>query len=449
VRRYRSKLPQGWKAERIRRVLVNILNSGEPVKNSDDYGYLKHKSLIIYFAIFINLQFMLFQLIFRSRGISPDFSIFYDTSKRFLSGENLYFPENGDPGFAPTLLYFLFSPLTFLDRQTASNLFIILNYIFLFLIILLLIRFLPPKQLLILLTVLNASFSVRSVINNGQIGVIVLLLQLIYIVLMEKNVKNTLFLKSAIVFILLELKPYLMLPYYLYLIVAKKKEALIVILYALLFECFYFLINPTSTILYYVRLLIKRSQETGKESDQSSALYLLNDNKIMFIIYLFLILILTYKKFPKSEKERTILLFLLAPLVSIYFHRQDSVFAILICALLLPKINQYFSALLIFLLLHTGTFNIYFLVQLLLMLFALVILIPLRKRVGLFVLLGLIIHSALVNLLYENFGYQAAYRLWTPYIFVFQFLVFIYYIKFNKNDKLISYTEKKVIKRRT
>ena len=88
-------------------------------------------------------------------------------------------------------------------------------------------------------------------------------------------------------------------------------------------------------------------------------------NKIIFIIYLFLILIFTYKNFPKSEKNRTILLFLLAPLVSIYFHRQDSVFAILICALLLPKINQYFSVILIFLLLHTGTYNAYFLVQLL------------------------------------------------------------------------------------
>ena len=402
--------------------------------------------MLIYSAIFINLQFMLFQFIFRAKAVSGDFSIFYDTTQRFLSGSNLYFPKNGDVGFAPTLLYFLLSPLTFLDRQTASNFFIIFNYILLFLIIFLLIRFLPPKQTLLVLTVLNASFSIRSIINNGQIGIVILLLQLIYIVLLDKTFKNDLFLKSAILFILLELKPYLMLPYFLYLIIAKKKETLIVLFYAFLFELIYFLINPTSTIYYYFKLIVRRSQETGKEIDQSSLLYLVNGNRIIFIIYLFLILLFTFKNFPQSEKNRTIVLFLLAPLVSIYFHRQDSIFAILICALLLPKINQYFSALLIFLLLHTGTFNAYFLVQLLFMLFTLVLLIPLKKSIGLFVLFGLIIHSALVNFLYQDFGYQAAYRLWTPYVFLFQLLVFIYYVKFNKNDNFPAYTKRKFIK---
>ena len=407
---------------------------------------LMHKSRVMYFAIFINLQFMLFQFIFRSKVISGDFAIFYDTTERFLTGENLYFPKNGDVGFAPTLLYFLFSPLTFFDRQTASNLFIIANYTLLFLIIFLLIRFLPPEQVLLILTVLNASFSVRSIINNGQIGIIVLLLQLIYIVLLEKNFKNNLLIKSTIVFVLLELKPYLMLPYFLYLMVAKKREALVVIVYAFLFEFIYFLINPTSTIIYYIKLIIKRSQETGKEIDQSSALYLLNGNKMMFIIYLFLILIFTYKNFPKLEKDRTLILFLLAPLVSIYFHRQDSVFAILVCALLLPKINQYFSALLIFLLLHTGTFNIYFFAQLLFMLFTLAILIPLRKKISFCVLIGLIVHSTLIHFLYQEFGYQAAYRLWTPYVFLFQFLVFVYFIKFNKSVKLFAHTKIKSTK---
>jgi hypothetical protein len=250
-------------------------------------------------------------------------------------------------------------------------------------------------------------------------------------------VKN-LFLKSAIIFILLELKPYLILPYFIYLIISRKKEAYVAIGYSFLFECIYYLINPTSTIFYYIKLIVRRSQGTEKEIDQSSLLSLVNGNEIIFIVYLIFILVFTYKNFPKSELERASILFILSPLISIYFHRQDSVFAILIFALLLTKINQYLVAILIFLLLHAGTFNIYFLFQLLLMLSVLTLLIPLSKKVGLFVALSLIIYSCIIYYINTNFGYQITYRFWTPLVFSFQFLVFISYVKFKKNKILFT-----------
>ena len=371
---------------------------------------------------------MLFQFLYRAKTISPDFLIFYETTERFLEGKDLYFSQDKGIGYAPTLLYFLFSPFTLLDLKTASIVFMFLNFILIFLIIFMLYRYLPIKHLLIVLTILNASFSIRSIINNGQIGIVVLILQLLFLTLVDKSSAKNLFYKSAIIFILLELKPYLILPYFIYLIVTRKKEAYLAVGYSILFEFIYFLINPTSTIFNYIKLIARRSQVTEKEIDQSSLLSLVSGNKVIFIVYLILILVFTYKNFPKSESERASILFILSPLVSIYFHRQDSVFAILIFALLLTQINQYLVAVLVFLMFHTGTFNIYFSFQLLSMLFVLTLLIPLSKKVGLFVAFSLIIYSYIIYYININFGYQIAYRFWTPLVFLFQFLLFISYM---------------------
>jgi hypothetical protein len=386
---------------------------------------------------------MVFQFLIKSKTVSPDFLIFYETSERFLSGENVYFSKDGDIGYAPTLLYFLLSPLTLLDRQIASNLFIVINYVIILLIIFLLSRFFSMKHLLVVLTVLNASFSVRSVINNGQIGIIVLLMQLFFLIVADKKSTKDLLLKSAILFLMLSLKPYLILPYFIYLIILRKKEVFIAASYALLFEVIYFLINPTSTIFNYLQLIFKRSQGTKKEIDQSSLLSLVNGNKIIFTIYLILILIFTYRNFPKIEQNRIAALFILAPLISIYFHRQDSVFAILIFALLLINRDHHFIGVLILLLFHTGTFNIYFLLQLLFMLFVLMLLIHLRKKVVLSVAAGLVAYSFIINFINTNFGYEAAYQLWTPLVFAFQILVYIYYLKSNKNRNIFVSFENK------
>lgn len=402
--------------------------------------HLKFELNLVFFAAFINLQFMVFQYLYRSRNISPDFLIFYETTERFLSGKNLYFSQDGGIGFAPTFLYFLFSPLTLLDEQTASNVFIVLNYILIILIVFMLTRFLPVKHLLIVLTVLNASYSIRSIINNGQIGIIVLILQLFILLVLDKHSLRSVLLKSAVIFMLLELKPYLVLPYFIYLIFSKKMEAYLAIGYVALFECVYFLINPTSTMFHYVQLILKRSQETKMEIDQSSFLSLVDGNLYIFIAYLLLIFIFTLRNFPKSEQERAVVLFILAPLISTYFHRQDSVFAILIFALLLTEINRFLVAVPFFLLLHTGTFNVYFLFQILLMLLVLKLLIPLTKKVGIIVALSLLLYSYIIHGAEVNSGYQASYRLWTPLVFLFQIFVFVYYVKLGKNINLLTKT---------
>ena len=360
---------------------------------------------------------MVFQYLYRSRNISPDFLIFYETTERFLSGKNLYFSQDGGIGFAPTFLYFLFSPLTLLDQQTASNVFIVLNYVLIILIVFMLTRFLPVKHLLIVLTVLNASYSIRSIINNGQIGIIVLILQLFILLVLDKHSLRSLLLKSAVIFMLLELKPYLVLPYFIYLIFSKKMEAYLAIGYVALFECIYFLINPTSTMFHYVQLILKRSQETKMEIDQSSFLSLVDGNIYIFIAYLLLIFIFTLRNFPKSEQEIAVVLFILAPLISTYL-----------------------VAVPFFLLLHTGTFNVYFLFQILLMLLVLKLLIPLAKKVGIIVALSLLLYSYIIHGAEVNSGYQASYRLWTPLVFSFQFFVFVYYVKFGKNIDLLTKT---------
>jgi hypothetical protein len=140
---------------------------------------------------------MLFQFLYRSKNVSPDFYIFYETAERFLSDKNLYFSEDGGIGYAPTLVYFLFSPFTLLEPQAASNLFMAINFVLILLVGFTLFYFLSIQQTLIVITVLNASFSMRSIINNGQIGLIVLILQLIFLILLDKQSTKFLFLKSA------------------------------------------------------------------------------------------------------------------------------------------------------------------------------------------------------------------------------------------------------------
>lgn len=400
--------------------------------------FLIFRSDFLFITILINLQFMVFQYLYRSRHISPDFLIFYESTERFLSGKNLYFSQDGGIGFAPTFLYFILSPLTIFDQQTASNIFIAINYILIFFIIFILSRYLPAKNLLIVLTVLNASYSIRSIINNGQIGIIVLILQLFFLILINKNSLMSLILKSTILFMLLELKPYLVLPYFIYLVVSKKKEAFLAISYALIFEFIYFLINPTSTMFHYVQLLLKRSKEIKIEVDQASLFSLVSGNTFIFISFLLMISILIFRNFPKCEQKRAIILFLVAPLISIYFHRQDSVFAILIFALLVAEFNSYLVTVLFFLLLHTGTLNVFYLLQIFLMLLVLKLLIPLTKRVGLIVAFSLLLYSYIIHGVAINSGYQASYRLWTPLVFLFQFFVFVYFVRFNKNINVLS-----------
>jgi hypothetical protein len=384
---------------------------------------------------------MIIQFVYRSRNTSPDFLIFYETSERFLSGANLYFAEDDGIGFAPTFLYLLFSPFTLLEPQVASKIFIAINSFLILGIIYLLRHHLPRGHLIIVLTVLNASYSIRSIVNNGQTGIIVLILQVWLLISVNKKSKKSLMLKSAVLFMLLELKPYLILPYFIYLLVSKKKESYMSIGFALIFEMIYFYINPTSTMYNYLRLIINRSQETKTEIDQSSFLSLVNGNLILFLFYLVAILIFVFKNFPKSEPDRVVILFILAPLISTYFHRQDSAFATLIFAMVLTKANKYFVAILILLLLNTGTFNIYFYGELLLMLTVLILLVPLTKNLGYFLVLGLTSYSYIIYKIGVGYGYQSAYGLWTFLVYLFQFMMFFYYVRHIKSGDLFSKNE--------
>lgn len=112
----------------------------------------------ILIALVVNFQFLLFQFVVRSKGVSPDFLVFYETTARFVSGESVYFPEQGKVGYAPSLVYLLLSPFTLVDSTTASNLFILLQYFLISALTLLLSRYLSVKEILVTTTILNVSF---------------------------------------------------------------------------------------------------------------------------------------------------------------------------------------------------------------------------------------------------------------------------------------------------
>ena len=387
-------------------------------------------SLKLVFAIIANFQFLLFQFWLRAQEVSPDFIVFYETTKRFLSGESVFFPDEGKVGYAPTLVYLFLSPLSLLDVSTASKIFIIFNYVLILSLSLFLSQYLSLYHVAIALTIINVAFSSRSIINNGQIGLIVLVLQVLYILLLRNQSKKSLFIRTFILYMVWEFKPYLILPYLIYLLLKRRTEIIYLLGFFLLFQSLFLAINPSSTVVQYAKLVLSRASGAGGELDQSSFLYLSGNNIFAFCIFTLAILTLIRRKFPKSETNRAVLLFLAAPLVSIYFHRQDTIFAVLVFALIICKINEYAALTITFLLIHPGSYNPYFAVQLGLMFLAIALLVPFKAKRA----FALIVCFALFNYWMDQINaadsFFGTYEIWTIVVFIFQFLVFMVTLRY-------------------
>ena len=383
----------------------------------------------ILIALVVNFQFLLFQFVVRSKGVSPDFLVFYETTVRFVSGESVYFPEQGKVGYAPSLVYLLLSPFTLVDSTTASNLFILLQYFLILTLTLLLSRYLSVKEILVTATILNVSFSLRSIISNGQIGLFVLILQVIFLILIENKTRKSTIIRAFVLFTIWELKPYLILPYLVYLTFKRKLEVVFFIVFALLFQIIYLIINPTSTIIHYIELLSKRALQTGQEIDQSSILSFLEGNKILFALFIIIIIYFALKNLPSSEENRAVIFFLIAPIISIYFHRQDSIFAAFILSLIVYKMNKNVALLSAFLLIHAGSSNTYFVVQLGLMFALLVLLVPFRLPGSALVLFGMGAYSFWISEVSYEAGIIGTYGIWTKIVFIFQSLVLVVFMR--------------------
>lgn len=391
-------------------------------------------------------------------GVDADFKVIFATTLRFISGAEVFFPTNEPLGTAynPTLLYLLLSPLTFFPLPTASQVFLALNLMLVICISWQISGFLRQlnfrdkiTSFLFILTILQLSFAYRSTLANGQIALVFIFLQLLYFNLMFKKSHWSRAFSPLILWMLIELKPYLVLPWMIYMLFSRRyfKHIVLTFIVGVFFQCVYYFVNISSTFTNYGSLLLKRSDSTFQELDQASLTSLLHVffdlEKVLSFILLVLALVIPIacliKKLEINEENKYFIILLSAPLLSIYFHRQDSLLASAFLGLLLYKFTSDCKKQVTFTLsfliytslvlnLNWGNASLLPAISLLALMYILLRCSNIRKRnISLVVAFSFLMQLCQV-LIYDNFGWQGSYKLWTVLVFVFQIVIFIVYI---------------------
>jgi alpha-1,2-mannosyltransferase len=163
----------------------------------------KAKSILIW-SLFLASFFWLLKALFL--GFYPDFSVYYDSSKYFLSGQNLYEGSKMFTSFVyPPEVLLLFLPFTFLNFQTAEIIWIILSLVMFFCSLFLLSKVFEEKLFsklnLILMALSFVSFPVKFTLGMGQINMMILLLLTLclYFLKHEKEFLSGIFLGLSLV----------------------------------------------------------------------------------------------------------------------------------------------------------------------------------------------------------------------------------------------------------
>jgi hypothetical protein len=391
-------------------------------------------------------------------GVDADFRVIFATALRFVSGTEVFFPLNEPLGTAynSTFLYLLLSPITFFSLSTASRIFLTINVVLVFYISWQASNFLRQQNLksrtvsfLIVLTILQLSFAYRSTLANGQIGLIFVSLQVLYFRLQFKRDRWSSAFSPLILWFLIELKPYLILPWLVYMLFSRKyfKHILLTFIVGIFFQCVYYLVNISSTFINYGVLLIKRADSTHEELDQASLTSLLHlyfdldkvSSFIIFVVVLVVPLVYIIRKLDLNEENNFFVIILSAPLFSIYFHRQDSLLASLFLGLL---VNEFFLQgerqvsfplkTLIYtslvLNLNWGNANLLPAISLLVLMYFLLSCTSIPKSNKCLVLVfSFLMHLGQVYI-YQEFGWQGSYKLWTVLVFVFQITMLLSYL---------------------
>lgn len=417
--------------------------------------------------VFAFFALLLLEIFYLSESQFPDLSIILDTTRRFIEKENVYFPESKTTAYNAPITYLILLPLLLFDFAIASKLFLFFNFVMLIVCCKLIFKIhlfrYPQKNkhnFFVVALVLILSFSGRSIISNGQIGILVLFCLLNFLILCQKEKKIYLLAAGVYLAVIMELKPYYVLPLCIYLLSCRKwKIVVVAISWAAMMQAIYFAINTSSTLPYYFKALIARGQETQNDPDQSSLPALLNrlidfhglPLIIIFVIVANSIVIFYLRKIKSDYFVGIINCLLIAPLISPYFHRQDSLFSAMILALILYSViydtydatngnlRFYFATSLI-LLMNWGNASFWPAILLDTFLWLLVLDLKLSLRWKVSILIVTVLVQGMQVYIFNVYGWIASYHLWTPLVFLFQlsvtitFNVFIKIIR-NENSK--------------
>jgi hypothetical protein len=391
-------------------------------------------------------------------GVDADFKVIFATILRFTSGAEVFFPANEPLGTAynSTLLYLFLSPLTFFPLPTASRIFLTLNLVLVICISWQITSILRIQNLrdkvtcfLFILTILQLSFAYRSTLANGQIALMFIFLQLLYFnLLFKKNHWSTTF-SPIILWFLIELKPYLILPWLVYMFFSRRylKHLVLAFIAGASFQCIYYLVNVSSTFMSYSTLLLKRSDSTFQELDQASLTSLLHVffhlDKIysfgFFVLALVIPIIYLIKKLELDEENRFFIILLSAPLLSIYFHRQDSLLASAFLGLLFYRfisdskgqvslVFESFIYAALILNLNWGNASLLPAISLLMLMYILLRLTKMRGRKKSLIIIFAFSMQFCQVLIFSHFGWEGSYKLWTVLVFMFQIVLVLVYI---------------------
>ena len=392
----------------------------------------KNRFTYVYVLLLIDFLYLVTQFIWLKSSVSSDFVHFYYSSKRFVSGDSIFFPGGDTLAFSSTLTYFFFIPLTYFTPLIASNIFIICNYLLVFVIVLLIIKLSNRKITLttytIILTLIIYSFPSRSIISNGTIGFMTILATICFIVFYRSH---RYFYSGIFIYTLFEFKIYLAVPLLIFLVINRKFDVIksFLICFALI-QLIILKINPSGLIYYYLKLLFQRMSTLDVEIDQMALQNILKNfgiSRVLSWIITIVFIFYVCKRYLNMSKYNFYPELLLAclPLASVYFHRQDAIFGVIALCIFLIYPN-YKKNLMVPLILLANFGNSNLLIALLCNILLFGVLILLRRKIEniIFILICCTSLQAIQVYVLLHYGWQNSYILWSVLGFLFQYSIF-------------------------
>jgi len=397
------------------------------------YFYFKYKNQILLILVIFDFFFLLAQFYVRSSVISSDFIHFYNSAKRLTQGGSVFFPGGDTLAFSSSLTYLFFAPLTLFKPLVASNVFICINYLLAMTLSYLVIKLCDKKvnseSMLIVFTLLIYSFPGRSIVSNGQIGFLVANVIILSLISYKKAKYSQV---GVLLWVIFELKIYLAAPLCLFVLFDRKFKSMICFLSALVVgHIFLYIINPSSTIIYYFRLLVNRLSTIDTELDQIALQNLLINFGVpkliswALAIISVIILITQFKQRVDKFSHPEIILALL-PLCGVYFHRQDSILAVICIAMIVitTKLSNLIALPIVFL----GNWgNSSFVIALAcnILLLLVLILLKMKFRLLFFTLITTCFLQLIQTYIAANYSWQTTYILWAFLAYLFQILTLV------------------------
>jgi hypothetical protein len=412
---------------------------------------LTKKKYLLCLFLCVEVLFLFAVFFYKVGEISPDFKVFYLQSERLVNGGNV-FEFNDYVAYNSTFLYLLISPLTLFDLNVASSIFLFINAALVPIIstqlTLLLEKKFSLETFIVIFAILEVSFFVRSILNNGQVGLIMLLLVLFAIQKLVMENQNSWSVAITLWFSF-ELKPYLIVIFLIWLYLIKRNNRLVLkfLSVGIGMELLYFIINPSANVANYVSLILDRVNEVSSELDQSSIAAILfgvagAPKLLAYFVHVLVALIVFLRIRPYINKFNLIsiaLIFNFTSLINVYLHRQDPIITILIFSLLWQQVRTFMRnkenrsnnenrlsfvifSIALALLANWGNPSVLMAMAMNVLLIIILILTEFNFKSILIILIATLVMQSTQIYVLKNYGWIASYELWRVLILAYTLL---------------------------